>query len=103
MGFASTPYTVTTALLAAFAVFVIFIRMKGWIDSNIPLIFYVATLTYMRAVEGSVPVWLICAGFALTLLLRFEFMNQHFIGAVRMIEIGVLCVLVFLCFKMILY
>jgi|SRR5271154_447163 hypothetical protein len=97
----STSYTVTTTLLAAFAVFVIFIRLKGWIESNIPLIFYLATITYMRAIEGAVPFWLICTGFGLTLLLRFEFMNPRFIGAVRMLEIGVLGVLVYLCFTMV--
>jgi hypothetical protein len=101
MGFASTPYTVTTTLLAAFAVFVIFIRLKGWIDSNIPLIFYLATITYMRAIQGAVPVWLICAGFGLTLLLRFEFMNPSFIRVARVLEIGVLGVLVYLCLTMI--
>jgi|HubBroStandDraft_1064217.scaffolds.fasta_scaffold1607769_1 hypothetical protein len=103
MGLASTPYTVTTSLLVAFAVFIIFIRIKGWIDSNIPLIFYVAAITYMRAVEGSVPIWLICSGLGLTLLLRFEFMNQHLTGAVRTLEIGVLSVLIYLSFKMIFY
>ncbi len=101
MGFASTPYTVTTTLLAAFAVFIIFIRLKGWIESNIPLIFYVITITYMRAIQGSVPVWLICTGFGLTLLLRFEFMNPRFIGVVRTLEIVVLGALVYLCFTMI--
>ncbi|MGD0436259.1 MAG: hypothetical protein ABSB86_07330 [Bryobacteraceae bacterium] len=96
MRFAATPYTVTTALLVAFAVFVLFIRLKGWIDSNVPLIFYVATLAYMHAIEGAVPVWLILAGFALTLMLRFEFMNPTFVRAVRFLEIGVLVVLVYL-------
>lgn len=98
----STPYTVTTTLLTFFAAFVIFIRLKGWIDSNIPLFFYIATITYMRAIEGAVPVWLICAGFGLTLLLRFEFMNTHFITAVKFLEIGVLGLLIYLCLTMIL-
>src|SRR5271169_5389445 len=101
MAFASSPYTVTTTLLAAFAVYVIIIRIKGWIDSNIPIFFYVATVTYMRAIQGAAPFWLVCAGFGLTLMLRFEFMNPTFTRVVRSFEIIVLGAIIYLCFTMI--
>jgi len=97
MGFAS----VTTALFAAFAAFVVFVRLKGWIESNVPLLFYVALVSYMQAIQGAAPLWLICTGFGLTLLLRFEFMNPFFIRAVKSIEIVVLGAIIYLCVTMI--
>ena len=76
MGFRATPYTVTTALMVAFALLVIYVRMKNWLDSNVPLYFYIILIVYMRAVDGTVPVWLICR--VRPAMLRFEFMNHFF-------------------------
>jgi hypothetical protein len=93
---------VTTALLVAFALFVMYTRLKNWFDSNIPLIFYVILITYMRSIEGAVPVWLICTGFGLTLLLRFEFMSTGFARVVKFMEIGALGTMVYFATSMIL-
>jgi len=94
--------TVTTALLVAFAAFVIYTRMKNWLDSNVPIFFYVILIGYMRAIDGSVPTWLILTGFALGLMLRFEFMNTAFTKVVKFLEIGVLGVIAYLSVGMIL-
>ena len=102
MGIHATPYTVTTALLIAFAVFVIYVRTKTWLDSNVPLFFYVALIAYMHAIGGDVPLWLMFTGFGLTLLLRFEFMNSIFINVVKTLEICILAIIVYLSLKMIL-
>ena len=102
MGFRATPYTVTTALLVAFALFVIYIRVKNWLDSNVPLFFYVLMIAYMRAVGGLVPLWLIFTGFALTLMLRFEFMNPFLTKAAKFLEICALGGMIYLGMRMVL-
>jgi hypothetical protein len=95
MGFTSTPLTVTTALLVAFAAFVIFIYVKNWLDSNIPIMFYVVTIAYMKAVEGTVPFWLSAAGLGLALMLRFEFMNTSFTRFIKFLEICALAAIIY--------
>jgi hypothetical protein len=102
MDFRATPYTVTTGLLVAFALFVIYVRMKNWLDSNIPVFFYLALLFYMRAVEGDVPDWLILTGFGLTLVLRFEFMNPRVTKTVKFFEYFALAGIVFFSMRMVL-
>jgi hypothetical protein len=102
MGFQATPYTVTTALMVAFAVFVIYVRMKNWLDSNVPLIFYLILVIYMRAVDGIVPLWLILAGFGLTMVLRFEFMNPVLTKSVKFLEICALSGMIYLGMRMVL-
>jgi len=102
MGFKATPYTVTTALMVAFAVLVIWVRTKNWLDSNVPLYFYVILIFYMRAVDGSIPLWLILAGFGGTMLLRFEFMNPALTRSVKFLEICALCGMVYLGMRMVL-
>ena len=85
----------------AFAAFVIYIRLKNWLQSSVPIIFYVILIAYMAKIEGSVPFWLMATGFGLTMLLRFEFMNERFIGFVKMLEIVVLGAIIYLGLKMI--
>ena len=102
MGFKATPYTVTTALMVAFALFVIYVRTKNWLDSNIPLFFYVLMIGYMRAVDGIVPLWLMLAGLALTMLLRFEFMNPFLTKSVKFLEICALGGMIYLGMRMVL-
>jgi len=101
MSFSNT-YTVTTALVAAFAAFVIYVRLKNWLQSNIPIFFYVIAITYMRSIEGSVPFWLLATGFGFTLLLRFEFMSERFIGLVKLLEFVALGAIIYLTIRMIL-
>jgi hypothetical protein len=102
MGYQATPYTVTTALMVAFALFVIYVRVKNWLDSNVPLFFYVILIVYMQAVDGIVPVWLIMAGFGLTMLLRFEFLNPFLTKSVKFLEICALVGMVYLGMRMVL-
>ncbi len=101
MPISTNAYSVTTALMVAFALFVVFIRFKNWIHSSIPIIFYVILIAYMQSIEGSVPFWLMCTGFGLGLLLRFEFMNERFTRLVKFLELGVLGVIIYLTMQMI--
>ncbi|HYL39242.1 MAG TPA: hypothetical protein VEV17_25205 [Bryobacteraceae bacterium] len=102
MDFQATPYTVTTALMVAFALFVVYVRMKNWMDSNVPLFFYVAMIAYMHAVDGQVPTWLLLGGFGLSLILRFEFMNTALMKAVKYFEICALVGMIYFSMRMVL-
>jgi hypothetical protein len=97
----SNAASVTTALMAAFALFVIYTRLKNWLESNVPLLYYLALIIYMQAVEGSVPLWLSLAGLCCALILRFEFMNEVFIRIVKLVEMVVLVIISYLCVTMI--
>jgi hypothetical protein len=96
-------FSVTTALMVAFALFVAYIRSRNWLDSNVPIFFYVLMLAYARFFgDNKVPLWLILAGFGLTLMIRFEFMNPVFIKIVKILEYAVLAVIIYLAIASIL-
>jgi hypothetical protein len=97
----SNAASVTTALMAAFALFVIYTRLRNWLESNVPLLFYIALIAYMKAVDGSVPLWLSLAGLGCALLLRFEFINELFIKVVKFIEMAILAAIIYLCVTMV--
>ena len=98
----SDALTVTTALIVAFALFVIYTRLKNWLDSNVPIFFYVILIAYMKSVEGTVPLWLMLTAFALGLVLRFEFMNVTFARIVKVFELCALGAIIYFCVEMIL-
>jgi hypothetical protein len=100
--FQATPYTVTTALMVGFAFFVLYVRSKNWLDSNVPIIFYIVMIIYMRAVDGQVPLWLILAGFGLGMMLRFEFMNPFLTKSIKFLEFCALCGMIYLSMRMVL-
>jgi hypothetical protein len=100
--FQATPYTVTTALMVGFAVFVLYVRSKNWLESNIPIIFYILMIIYMRAVDGQVPMWLMLGGLALGLVLRFEFMNPFLTKSVRFLEFCAIAAMIYLSMRMVL-
>jgi hypothetical protein len=94
--------TVTTALIVAFALFVIYTRFKNWLDSNVPIFFYVILIAYIKSVDGTVPLWLMLTAFALGLVLRFEFMNVTFARVVKVFELCALGAIIYFCVQMIL-
>ena len=102
MHFRATPFSITTALLIIFACMVIYTRLKGWLDSNIPILFYLAMIVYTNAMEGRMPPW-VYLGFAFTLLLRFEFMSSGFSSVLKVGELAILGFLVYNCFELIVY
>jgi hypothetical protein len=94
---------VTLGLLILFGLFVAYTRMKNWLDSNVPIIFYVLLIAYMQANEGAVPFWLICAGCVLALMLRFEFMNVAFTRCIKFLELSALGVMLYLSLGMLIH
>src|SRR5260370_40801257 len=85
MGFNATPFNVSRALLIAFACWVIFLRLKGNRETNIPLFYYGVIVYYVIAYEALPPV-VVYVSLILGLLLRFEFMNSKFAKFLSMLE-----------------
>ena len=103
MGFTADVFSVTTLLLVAFALFVIFIRTKNWLDSNVPIVYYVAMIIYVRSIDNPrLPLWVVLVGFALCGLLRFEFMNTILTRIIKALEMITLAVIIYLSLAMIL-
>jgi hypothetical protein len=101
----TNAFTVTTGLLIGFAVFVAYIRLKNWLDSNVPIIFYVALLIYVAKFGYLIklPIWLVLTAFGLGLLLRFEFMSPFFIKLVKILEVVALAMIIYLSLATILW
>jgi|SRR5579872_1422451 len=85
MEFNATPFNVSTALLVAFALWVIYLRIKGNAETNVPLIYYGIIIYYVVAYEA-LPAFVVYISVVLGLLLRFEFMNARFIKLVSLLE-----------------
>ena len=102
MHFRATPFSITTALLILFACLVIYIRLNGWLDSNIPILFYLAMIVYTNAMQGQMPPW-VYLGFGFALLLRFEFMSSGFSTALKTCELAILGFLMYDCLELIVY
>lgn len=102
MHFHATTFNITTALFVVFGCLVIYTRLKGWLDSNIPILFYLAMIVYTNALQGEMPPW-VYLGFAFALLLRFEFMSGGFSTFLKVGELAVLGFLVYDCLDLILY
>ena len=103
MSFTADVFSVTTLLLVAFALFVIYIRTKNWLDSNVPIIYYVAMIIYVKSIDNPrLPLWVVLVGFALGGLLRFEFMNTVFTRIIKALEMLTLAVIIYLSLAMIL-
>lgn len=93
----SNASSVTAVLIIAFGVFVIYTFWKNWFDSNLSVIFYVVFFMFMKGIDaGVVPNWLMLGGFALAMVLRFEFMNTGFTRIVKYMEIGALGAMLYL-------
>jgi hypothetical protein len=95
-----SSFNVTTALLVVGALFVVYMRLRNWFDSNIPLLYYGLMVIYTNALDGLLSPWVVYLGIVLALLLRFEFMNLHCTRAVKSIELLVLTVIVWDCTAM---
>jgi len=78
MDFQATPLNVTTILVIALAGIALVYLLKGRYDSNLPLLFYSATVALTTLTDRSVNTYLLYSGLALALTLRFEFMGKGF-------------------------
>jgi hypothetical protein len=81
-----TSTDISVLLLAAFAVFVLYYLSRSRLDSNLPLIFYLALGLLMSSTDRYVDSYLFGGGLASALVLRFEFMNGIFTELVLWLE-----------------
>ncbi len=78
MDFQATPLNITTNLVIALAMIALIYLFRGRYDSNLPLLFYSATLLLTTLTDRSLNAYLLYSGIALALILRFEFMGKGF-------------------------
>lgn len=78
MYFDATPLNMTTMLVVALAVVALIFLFKGRYDSNLPLLFYAATLLLISTTDRNLNAYLMYSGIAFALVLRFEFMGKGF-------------------------
>jgi hypothetical protein len=78
MDFQATPLNITTILVIALAMIALIYLFRGRYDSNLPLLFYSATLLLTTLTDRSLNAYLLYSGIALALVLRFEFMGKGF-------------------------
>ena len=97
MEFEATPLNMTELLLLALEVWVAVVLWKRKLDSNLPLIFYLALLTFTNAEDRPVNTYLLCGGLAFALLLRFEFLNNFFAKTVLLFEFLALGLIAWTC------
>lgn len=78
MDFDANSENITELLVALLAIVAMFLLMKKKYDSNLPLLFYFVALIFTNMTDRSVNPYLMIAGLAFALLLRFEFLNPGF-------------------------
>jgi hypothetical protein len=86
-----TVYSFTTSLLMIFAVFVLYTRTKNWLESNIPILFYLIMISWVKSYADHIPALPLYIGLGLALMLRFEFMGKNL---VRLLKFAETCVIV---------
>ena len=94
MDFQATPLNITTLLVIALAVIALVYLFKGRHDSNVPLLFYSATLLLTTLSDRSVNVYLLYSGIALALILRFEFMGKGFAKFINVLTTSAIALIV---------
>jgi hypothetical protein len=97
----SNASSVTAILLIGFGLFIMYTQWKNWFDSNLTIIFYVLFFGFMQSVDGTVPFWLMCTGFGLAMILRFEFMNSGFTRVIKFLELGALGAMLYISTTMV--
>jgi len=93
MSFDATPLNITTILVSALAVVALSFLMKGRYDSNLPLLFYAATLALTTMTDRSLNSYLLYSGIAFALVLRFEFMGKGFAKFVGILNSFAICLI----------
>jgi hypothetical protein len=93
MSFDATPLNITTLLVSALAVAALTFLLKGRYDSNLPLLFYAATLLLTSTTDRTLNTYLLYSGVAAALVLRFEFMGKGFTKFVGILNTSAICLI----------
>ena len=88
-------FNVTTGILAILTAWVLTARLRGVVESNWPMLYYVGVVFYSTIFPSVLdPAW-IYAGVLCTLFLRFEFMGGFFLKVIRVLDVMVLIYLMY--------
>lgn len=93
MEFDPTPLDITTLLVVALAMMAMFHLFKRRYESNLPLLFYAATVLLTSLSDRGLNAYLLYSGLAFALLVRFEFMGKgfaKFVGFLATSSIGLI-------------
>lgn len=88
-----TFFTAFSIALAVAFCWLLYSRWHAGADKGIPLLIWVCAAVYLQAYDGSLPLTPVLAGICCALLMRFEFMGGWVAKTVRMIESGVIVLL----------
>jgi hypothetical protein len=91
--FDANSQNISALLVVALAMVAMSILMRKKYDSNLPLLFFFVTLIFSNVSDMSVNPYLMVAGVALALVLRFEFMNPVFtklVAGLTTVSMGVI-------------
>jgi len=94
-----TVYTFTTSLLMIFAIFVMYTRTKDWLESNVPIMFYIIMIAWVKTYADRIPALPLYIGLGLALLLRFEFMGKIPVRLCKVAEACVIMAILYTCYK----
>jgi hypothetical protein len=86
---------ITGLLVVCLALVAITFLLKRKYDSNMPLLFYFIALMFTNLSSMTVNPYLMIAGIALALVLRFEFMGQGFAKFIAYLTTGALGLIVY--------
>jgi hypothetical protein len=91
----ATSENITALLVASLAVLAMIFLMRKKYDSNLPLLFYFIALIFTNMSDKTVNPYLMVAGLAFAMLLRFEFMSPGFSKAVAFLATASMGVIVY--------
>jgi len=94
MYFDATPLNMTTMLVVALAIVALIFLFKGRYDSNLPLLFYAATMLLTSTTDRTLNTYLLYSGIAFALTLRFEFMGKGFTKFIGFLNTSAICLIV---------
>ena len=95
--FQPTAINITTLLMVAITVWLIYNRQRGRLDSNWPLFYYVALVMFSWRFRDVLHPSMVFIGVVAGLLLRFEFMGGPILIAVRTVELICLGYYIWVC------
>jgi hypothetical protein len=94
MVFRGSPGDMTALLVIALAVVAVIFMLRKKYDSNLPLLFYLVAMIFSNMSDKSVNPYLMYAGLAFTLLLRFEYMGKAFTKVVAFFATTSICLII---------
>ena len=94
----ATPLNIIALLVVALAIVALIVLLQKHYESNFPLLFYFVAVVFTSMSERTVNPILLYGGLGLTLLVRFEFLNNSFSKVMGYLATTALCgiILVFL-------